>query len=374
MRILFTMGHPAHFHLFKHAIRLLNARGHDCAIACIRKEVLLNLLDASGYSYTVIGNSSSTLWGKLIEQIKIEARLYQKVRDFVPDILIGGPGGVAVAHVGRLGGIPSVVFDDTEHARIEHVLMDPFVSTICTPSCYHSDLGIKQIRYNSYHQLASLHPNYFTPNPAVLTELGLDMSDNIFLIRFAAFKASHDTQSENFDKRYIPDLIHKLEDKGTIVISSEVKLESNLQKYEYKLAPEKYHDLLYYAKMYIGEGSTSAIEAAVLGTPAINFERIVSKGKKYSFADFSGVIAEFQDKYNLIHCYYDEVMMLEKIDEIISMGFDKVKMQAKENKERLLHDTIDVTSFMVWFIENYPESFNQMRENPEIQKRFSHQR
>jgi hypothetical protein len=100
----------------------------------------------------------------------------------------------------------------------------------------------------------------------------------------------------------------------------------------------------------------------------------VSKGKNYSFADFSGVIAEFQDKYDLIHCYYDEVMMLEKIDEIIRTGFDQVKMQAKENKERLLHDTIDVTGFLVWFIENYPESANQMRKNPDIQQRFSYNR
>jgi|GEM_PF-7079091 hypothetical protein len=29
---------------------------------------------------------------------------------------------------------------------------------------------------------------------------------------------------------------------------------------------------------------------------------------------------------------------------------------------------IDVTAFMVWFIKDYPESFKEMKENPDIQK------
>jgi hypothetical protein len=36
----------------------------------------------------------------------------------------------------------------------------------------------------------------------------------------------------------------------------------------------------------------------------------------------------------------------------------------------MLRDKIDVTAFMVWFIENYPDSVNIMKENPEYQDRF----
>lgn len=37
----------------------------------------------------------------------------------------------------------------------------------------------------------------------------------------------------------------------------------------------------------------------------------------------------------------------------------------------MLSDKIDVTAFMVWFIENYPKSAKIMKENPsETEKRF----
>jgi hypothetical protein len=37
----------------------------------------------------------------------------------------------------------------------------------------------------------------------------------------------------------------------------------------------------------------------------------------------------------------------------------------------MLSDKIDVTAFMVWFVENYPESVKIMKENPdETQKQF----
>lgn len=33
----------------------------------------------------------------------------------------------------------------------------------------------------------------------------------------------------------------------------------------------------------------------------------------------------------------------------------------------MLADKIDVTAFLVWFIENWPESFKIMKENPDYQ-------
>lgn len=369
MKILFNIGHPAHIHLFKNLIWDLERHGHHCNITTIAKDVCLYLLEAYGFKYEVIGQSMPTLASKAIELVRIEARLYRIARSFRPDLLVGGSGNVYVAHVGKLIRKPSIVFDDTEHSKIEHFLMDPFVSAICTPSCYRGDLGPKQIRYNSYHSLASLHPNYFTPNPAVLTELGFDMSDNIFLIRFAAFDASHDTKSGHFDKRYIPDLINKLEDKGKIVISSEVKLGSDLQKYQYKFSPEKYHDLLYFSKMYIGEGSTSAIEAAILGVPSLHFESLNIGGQKSTILPYIGVLDELQTKYKLLYSFCDERDLLSKVDEILK-DVDGAKMIWSQRRDTLLNDKIDATVFMVWFIENYPISFNQLKNNPALREKY----
>ena len=48
-------------------------------------------------------------------------------------------------------------------------------------------------------------------------------------------------------------------------------------------------------------------------------------------------------------------------------GFDQnVKMRLLQK----LKDKIDVTAFYLWFIENYPESAQGMRSNPDYQYRF----
>lgn len=36
----------------------------------------------------------------------------------------------------------------------------------------------------------------------------------------------------------------------------------------------------------------------------------------------------------------------------------------------MLNDKIDVTAFLIWFIENFPESKDLMTENPDFQLQF----
>lgn len=370
MRILYNICHPAQVHLFKNAIWDLEKRGHKCKITAVDKEVSLNLLDVYGFDYDVVGNEKDSLLSKAAEMLKIERMLYKIARSFKPDILVGGAGNAYSAHVGKLIGKPSIVFDDTEHSKIEHFLMDPFATVICTPSYYKSNIGKNQVKYEGQHELAYLHPNYFKPNPTVLAELGLSEDDNIFLIRFASFNAIHDTQSENFKKEYVLPLIEKLENQGKIIISSEKKLDKYLEKYQYNISPDKYHDILYYAKMYIGESSTSAEEAAVMGTPSLNFERIIINGKLHSAGDLCGVLTELENKYGLVYCFHDEQKLLQKLDELLNKGIKNIKQESREKSCRLIKDKIDVTQFMVWFIENYPESFRDMKDNQMIQKQF----
>ncbi len=43
-------------------------------------------------------------------------------------------------------------------------------------------------------------------------------------------------------------------------------------------------------------------------------------------------------------------------------------------RKRMLSDKIDVTAFMIWFIENYPESVKIMKDHPDYQSRFKSQK
>ena len=42
----------------------------------------------------------------------------------------------------------------------------------------------------------------------------------------------------------------------------------------------------------------------------------------------------------------------------------------EKRRKKMLADKIDVTAFMVWLIENYPESVKIMKKNPDYQLRF----
>jgi Uncharacterized protein conserved in archaea len=53
-KILFYMGHPAHFHLFKNLIRMLKENGHSVAILIKTKDVLEQLLQSAGWEYVNI--------------------------------------------------------------------------------------------------------------------------------------------------------------------------------------------------------------------------------------------------------------------------------------------------------------------------------
>jgi len=343
MKILFNIGHPAHVHLFKNLIWELERLGHQCKITTIDKDVSLHLLNAYGFEYEVVGKSRHTLWSKALELVRIELNLYSIARSFNPNVLVGGVGNVYVAHIGKIIRKPSIVFEDTEHARIEHCLMNPFVTSICTPSSYRHDLGKKQIRYNGFHELAYLHPNRFFPNPDVLDEIGLSKDDIFIILRFVSWTASHDIGQHGIKDKL--ELVRDLERFGRVFITSESELEKDLEEYRVCISPEKMHDLLYYSSLYIGEGATMAVEAALLGTPSIYISSLVGT---------MGNLKELEKSYSLLYSYDSTKEAIQKAFEIIKNHNAKLEWSNKRNI--LLKDKVDVTAFMVRLIENYPES------------------
>jgi len=47
-----------------------------------------------------------------------------------------------------------------------------------------------------------------------------------------------------------------------------------------------------------------------------------------------------------------------------------LRQEYQKRKEKMLSGKIDVTAFMVWFIENYPKSVSVMKANPDYQYKF----
>jgi hypothetical protein len=274
----------------------------------------------------------------------LDLRMYIAVRKFRPDIFLGF-GSIRAAHASKLMGKPCIALDDTEHAKWEHLLYVPFTDAILTPACFNKDFGKKQIRYNGYTELAYLHPRYFKPNPSVLHEMGIEKNDPYILLRFVSWSASHDVGQHGIRNKY--DLVKKLEKYGRVFISSEGSLPSELRSYSLSLSPEKIHDVLYFAHLYLGEGGTMATEAALLGTPSL----FVS-----SLAGTMGNFIELEKKYGLMYSYKDPDRAVDHAIELLHQN--KLKECWQQKRDLLLNDKIDVTEFLIDFVENYPGSFS----------------
>lgn len=354
MKVLVDIWHPAHVHFFKNAIMRLKEEGHDILITARDKDVTLNLLEAYGFEYKKLSKPGKGIIGLFFELFKRDFLLHKIAKNFEPDVLVG-VGGVSIAHVGKLIGKPSIVFTDTEHATLSNTITFPFADVVCTPSCFKKDLGKKQVRYNGYHELAYLHPDYFDPNPDVLKELGLDKGDKFFIIRLVSWGAAHDVGHRGMSLEDTRELIKRLEEHGAVFISSEEGLPEGLQKYELATEPKDIHNVLKYATMYLGEGATMATEAAILGTPSIYISSLVGT---------MGNFIELEQEYELIFNYNDSDMAMNKAVELIQMP--DLKEEWDKKRKTLLKDKIDVTKFTSEFIEDYVEGLREMKRSREI--------
>ena len=355
MKILINIGHPAHVHFYKNLIWELEKKGHNIKIVTEQKEVTIDLLNAYNLEYGYIGTKYKGMIKKGVGIIHKDYLLYKIAKKFKPDVITGILDTYG-AHVGMLIKKPSIIFTDTEHAKLANLVTLPFASAILTPSGFKKDLGKKQVRYNGYHELAYLHPNYFTPDPSVLDSMGLGEGDKFIIVRFVAWEASHDARSKGFSKEFLEQSIKSLEEYGNVIITSERKLSKNLEKYRITFPPEKLHSALYYASLYVGDGGTTAVESAILGTPSIHVVSVkLVSGEVIGASQIHGNFDELVNKYNMLYSYTDQQQAMDKALEILQCG--NVKKELRRKRKKILEDKIDVTAFMTDFIERYPESF-----------------
>ncbi|MDN7025665.1 DUF354 domain-containing protein [Methanoculleus sp. FWC-SCC1] len=359
MRLIFDIGHPAQVHFHKNTIKKLQEHGHDVLVSARDKDVLLELLSHYNIEYRVISKQKIGFTGLSIELFQRIRNLSELIRAFKPD-LICGPGET-VALAGKLTSTPVILFNDSEPVPINKILTYPFVDIICTPSTFRNDLGQKQIRYEGYKELAYLHPNYFIPDPSILKELQIDEKDPYTIVHFVAWNAQHDAGHKGLGNK--EEIVKELEKYSNVLISSEAALPKPLRKYQISIPPEKMHDALYYAKILLCDSQTMTTEAAVLGTPAIRCNSFVGSNDMGNFI-------ELEQKYGLIYNYSDEHIALSKATELLQQP--KIKEAWVQKRDNLLKDKIDVTAFLVWLIENYPQSSAEIKEHPGVQYSCTH--
>jgi predicted glycosyltransferase len=362
MNILIDIGHPAHVHLYRNFVKEMENRGHQFRVTAKNVPAQKKLLELYKIPFTEIGEKSDSLFGKAVNQLKYNWILQKLVRK--NEIAVGMGTSITVAHVSKMTRMKSVVFDDDDDA-VQPLFVcfgHPFSDYLLTPDAIKGQRRKKNtIFYPGYHELAYLHPKRFSPDPTVLAELGLKQGDPYFVLRFNAFKAHHDVGAQGLSRESKRQLIELLAQKGKVFITSEKDIDPEFNEYQLRISPEKVHSLLFYAALLVGDSQTMTSEAAVLGTPAL---------KCNTFAGRLSVPNELEKKYQLCFSFQPSEFdkLLRKMAELLS--WPDLKQMWQQRRLTMLQDKIDVTAFMIWFVENLPDSGRILQEMPEFDSRF----
>lgn len=343
MVVLAYLGHPAHFHLFKETIKDLQAKSHKVIIVIKSKDVLEKLLIDSHLEYINIvpsqkQNGTIAKYFNLLNRLLALTKLILKHK---PHKLIGSAAELAI--LGKIFHIPSYVFfeDDFEAVPKFAKIAGPLATYLVCPNCCSAwKWNDKKIGYNSYHELAYLHPNHFTPDINKVKGI-FDLNTKNFILRFAQLTAYHDVGKSGITTQVAQTLIDLLAPHGNIYITSERPLEPQFEKYRIQISPLDIHHALYFADMYIGDSQTMTAEAAVLGTPAIRFN------------DFVGELAYLEELEHTYHLTFGiktnhPNILIQKTKELLEIP--DLKEEWSKRRTYMLSKSINFAEFMTSLI------------------------
>ncbi|PWB54415.1 MAG: hypothetical protein C3F13_06575 [Anaerolineales bacterium] len=345
--LLIDIGHPAHVHLFRHAIHHWQDRGYQITITIRDKDLTKQLLDLYGFHYAVASVARHSTPGLAIELLEHDWGVYKAAKKTNSYLLMGT--SVAISHAARLLGAKSMVFNEDDKAAVPTFvrLAYPLADAIVTPDCLHEDYGHRHIKYRGYQKLAYLHPNEFTPNPKVLSKLGVSMGEPYFLLRFVALNAAHDKGQVGLSQSVRRRILDTLLAHGRVFITSERTLPDEFEPYRFPISPVDMHDALAFAKLLVSDSQTMTAEAAILGTPAIRCN---------SFVGRISYLEELEHRYELTYGFLpsDSEKMLSSVEKLITLP--NIKETWRERREKMLSEKIDVTSWMVKLVEDFGQT------------------
>ena len=294
------------------------------------KDVINILLTHYNIEFICISKSNNNILGMIFELIQRDLRIFKlhNLNNF--DLSVGST--VSIAHLSAIFDIPSFNFgeDDDDVVPISTLITFPFSTHIITPKGIRfNKWKKKRIFYSSYHELAYLHPNNFTPDVNVLNQYNLEKRKYVVL-RLSGLKAYHDIGKKGISFNLL-NRIKNLCNGYKIITSKENERFSQIQ-------PWDIHHVISFAKIVISDSQTMTAEAAVLGVPSIRYN---------SFVGRISYLEELEHKYKLTYGFkpgYSDALIL-KTKNLI----DQVNIHKKWEKRRalMLSDKIDLNQWMI---------------------------
>jgi uncharacterized protein len=352
MKIIIKLNHPAHYHLFKYFVKILNSQHIDILIVIKDKDILQDLLNSEGISYFKIinqekrksGSKISIIKANLVELIKQDAALYKIAKKEKPDLMFGTD--TSIAHIGWLLKIPTYIFneDDYNINKLFCSFTYPFAKYIVSPRiCSVGSHSKKKIEYEGYQKLAYLHPNKFTPDVNIVKKY-IPIRKRYFLLRLVSFTAGHDIESKHsgLSSALVNELINLLLNYGHVYINSEKELSPEFKKYQLIIDSKEIHHIMAFTDLFISDSQSMTVEAAMLGTPSVRFNSFVGK---------ISVLNELEQKYQLTFGVSNKnpEELLKKIK--VLLANKNLKQEFIDRRNQMLRDKIDLTDFMIALVK-----------------------
>ena len=361
MTILFHLGHPAHFHLFRHTIFRLRDAGHAVHILVKKKDVLTSLLDEARLPYeNILPEGKSPGRTCMVRDLfRRGHRLIAFARRHRPDLLIGTSADISYA--GKWLGIPAVNVSEDDAAVIPlHAWMAyPWAEAILSPEG--TDNGRwnhKTVFYPGYHELAYLHPDHFTPDPETAARY-MDPGSRFFVLRLAALDAHHDRGIRGIDDQLAVQLAERITPHGRLLITSERTLPAALEPYRVPFNPAHMHHLLAYASLFIGDSQTMSAEAGVLGTPFLRFSDFVGR---------LGYLRELEERYRLGYGVTPD-RPGELLDRSAQLAANPAPDTYRERRQRMLSEKCNTSDFFHQYILDFQQKNHGIKQVSFSEKR-----
>ncbi len=275
MRVWVDCTAAAHPLVLRPIIERLEGRGHEVVVTAREYGQTLGILDRLGIPYATIGShGGASALGKGRALAARSARLTQFVWQHRPQLALAH-GSVDLAVVSSLFRIPSAQMQDYEFAGWQRQIAFRAASRVLMPDSIPFDrlkkIGAKERKLVAYPGLKEeYYLADFTPDAAVLDELGLDRKKVLVVVRpppeTSEYHARNDVYGES---------IRYLAEAGSVqavVIPRTGRQGKEVREMaaDNLIVPERAIDaqsLIAHSDLVVSAGGTMNREAVALGTP-----------------------------------------------------------------------------------------------------------
>jgi len=268
MRVWVDLTNSPHVLVLRPVVAALRAQGHDVQITARDYAQTLGLLERFGIDHTVVGrHRGERLAAKAAGLAQRSRALKRWARGRGFDLALGhGSNDVSVA--ARLLGIPCATMFDYEWATVQHNVNCRLAQAVVVPDAIPPR---RLARYGARGKIAAyagLKEEYyladFEPDPVVLSELGLDPSRPIAVVRTPPEVSLY----HRFENDVFGEVLARLQEEQTVVLLRTPQQRAELG--DGFIVPERVIDaqsLIAYADLVVSAGGTMNREAVALGTP-----------------------------------------------------------------------------------------------------------